>query len=83
MRKKSNKLDEYNEILIQNAQKGEPYVMKLTTSPVTYIAIPLKNPGFRSGDKNMFSYQVLFPEDQKGLYEGWIDEIEFLERREA
>jgi hypothetical protein len=80
MQKKSDKYDEYYEILVQNAQKGETYKMKLTTSPVTYLAIPMKNLGTRSGDKNMFSYQVLYPEDQKGLYEGWIDEIELLEK---
>jgi len=68
------------ETLVQNAQKGEPYRIKLFDDPVVYEGIPLSTPGDTTLDDDSFRLDVTSPEDRAGLMYGRISDIEWMER---
>lgn len=82
MKTDKTKLKEYYEVLVQNAQKGESYLMKLKDNPIVYIAIPLIQYNFSTEDENTFVFNVLQPIEQKGVYKKSIEDIEMLVKKE-
>ena len=83
MQNKDAKYRKYYEALVQNAQKGETYLLKLKDSPIVYIAIPVLRSTFTTDDENMFSFRILQPEEHKGVFQRSIDDIELLERQNS
>lgn len=78
MKKNKIKKEEYYETLVQNAQKGEHFLVKLKDDPVIYNAIPIIRPNFESKDDNAFIFNVIKPEEQKGVYKKSLEEIDVL-----
>jgi hypothetical protein len=68
------------ETLVQNAQKGEPYRVKLIDDPVVYEGIPLSKPGDTTHDEDAFRLDVTSPPQHSGLLHGRIRDIEWIER---
>ncbi|MGD8316632.1 MAG: hypothetical protein PVH21_04750 [Myxococcales bacterium] len=68
------------ETLVQNAQKGEPYRVKLIDDPVVYEGIPLSTPGDTTFDEDSFRLDVTSPPGRAGLLYGRISDIEWIER---
>ncbi len=79
--KHQSNTQEYYELLVQNAQKGEPYFMMFRGDPVMYVAIPVISTSFIEGDDHIFSLKVLLPEEHKGTYTHSLEDIELLEKR--
>lgn len=71
------------ETLVQNAQKGESFMIKLRNSPIVYTAIPLIHYSMDTGDDQMFIMKVIEPAEHQGVYKESIDNIELLERKPA
>lgn len=69
------------ETLVQNAQKGEYYFMKLRDDPVVYTAIPLVHYSMDTAGDTLFVMKVVDPPEQQGVYQRKISEIEFIERK--
>ncbi len=68
------------ESLVQNAQKGEPYRVKLVDDPVIYEGIALSKPGDTTHDVDSFRVEVTSPPECAGLMYGRISDIEWIER---
>lgn len=68
------------ETLVQNAQKGEPYRVKLVNDPIVYEGIPLSMPGDTTRNADAFRLEVTSPSDQAGLMFSRISDIEWIER---
>jgi len=82
MENQRDKIRSYYETLVQNAQKGASYYLKLKNDPVTYTAIPLIEATGAKRKEGMFIYRVLEPEEHKGTYDKPVPDIEMLERIE-
>ena len=67
------------EVLVQNAQKGERYRLKLVDDPVVYEGIPLSIPGDATHDQDSFRLDVTSPLACAGLMYGRIRDIEWIE----
>lgn len=83
MSDKEQKKQEYYEALVQNAEKGERYLLKLKDNPGLFITIPLIRPGFEGGGENMFTFKVIEPKEMEGMYKRPLDDIEILERQDV
>jgi hypothetical protein len=70
----------FQEVLVQNAQKGEPYRVKLVDDPVVYEGIPISTPGDTTQDDDTFRLDVSSPPEQAGLLHSRISKIEWIER---
>lgn len=75
-------MNDYYEELVQNVQKGEMYSVKMKDDPVVYLAIPLIPGRLQNNNPLRFLLNVVAPEEQKGVYEFLVDDIEYLELRE-
>lgn len=82
MKNDNDNIRDYYETLVQNAQAGASYYLKLRNNPVTYTAIPLISSYNGSKPKGMFLYRVIEPARYRGTYEKPIEEIEMLERKD-
>ncbi|MFO7615404.1 MAG: hypothetical protein R6W71_12280 [Bacteroidales bacterium] len=71
----------YYEILAQNAQKGEIYILKLKDDPVMYLTIPMIHPSRDDSGDEFFTYKVLKPDYSQGIYRGFLMDIELLEKK--
>ena len=81
MKKVNENIREYYETLVQNAQAGASYYLKLRNNPVTYQAIPLISADNGDKSKGMFTFRVVEPASYRGTFEKPIEEIEKLERK--
>ena len=79
--KNKEESQQHYETLVQNAQKGEIYTLKLKDDPITYTVIPMIHQGFDAGDEDEFTFKVLQPEKLSGVYKRSLDAIEELERK--
>ena len=70
----------YYEILVQNAQKGESYLIRLKDDPTVYLAIPLLRGNYDTEDDSTFIMNILRPEKYKGVYKEPIEDIEMLKK---
>jgi hypothetical protein len=68
------------ETLVRNAQKGEPFRVKLVGDPIIYEGIPLSKPGDTSRDSDSFRLDVSEPPERAGPLHGRVSDIEWLER---
>lgn len=80
-RKTIMKNQKYYEILSQNSQKGEVYLVKLKENPVIFEGIPLINELAVSSPDNSFIIKIHKPEKYKGFFKASIDDIEQLEKK--
>ncbi|GAB6145515.1 hypothetical protein [Desulfocicer niacini] len=65
------------EILTMNRLSAETYSVKVKNQPCTFVGIPLisnNNPG-------KFSMKITNNDDFKGVYEGYVDDIEMIEKQ--
>jgi hypothetical protein len=67
------------EVLVQNAQRGERYRVKLVNDPVVYEGIPLSTPGATTQDDDTFRLDVTAPPEQAGMLHSRISNIEWIE----
>jgi hypothetical protein len=67
------------ETLVQNAQKGEAYRVKLTEDPIVYEGIPISRPGETSHEQDAFRFEVTSPPEHAGLGHHRISDIEWIE----
>ena len=67
------------EVLVQNAEKGGRYRLKLVDDPVVYEGIPLSIPGDATRDQDSFRVDVTSPLACAGLMYGRIRDIEWIE----
>lgn len=75
------KQTEYFEALVQNAQKGEYYLIKLKGDPIEYTAIPLIHYNMDTQKDSMFVMKVVEPPEHQGVYKQPVNSIEKLERK--
>lgn len=68
------------ETLVLNAQKGEPYRVKLEGDPTVLEGIPLSKPGDTTHDVGAFRMEVTAPPGRAGVLHGQIGDIEWIER---
>jgi hypothetical protein len=78
MSEKEDKARKYYEMIAQNVQKGEPYVIKFKNDPVHYSGIPVLD--MTSEKEGLFSFQILEPEHNKGMVKKSMEDIESIER---
>lgn len=81
MKDKQQILADHFETLVQNAQKGEFFLVKLKDNPVVYTAIPLIHYSMDTGDDTMFVMKVTEPSEHQGVYQESVENIEFMERK--
>jgi oxalate decarboxylase/phosphoglucose isomerase-like protein (cupin superfamily) len=79
--KERSKYVAYFETLVQNAQKGELFTIKLKGNPVIYTAMPLMHYSMDTARDTMFMMKVVDPPELQGVYKESIENIEFLERK--
>jgi len=82
MKNNNENADKYYETLVQNAQTGAMYYLKLRNNPVTYVVIPMISSKGMGQAAAMFTYRVMDPAGLRGTYERPIDDIEVLEKKE-
>jgi hypothetical protein len=70
----------YFEMLVQNAQKGEMYNVKLKSEPMVYLAIPMIPGRYQNEAPPKFILNIVSPKEFKGVSEHLVEDIEFLER---
>ena len=78
--KKENRNHQHNyEILVHNAQKGSPYLVKLVNDPKLYLGIPMIDQRFDTGGDRFFTLKVLHPQKHKVIYKIPLEDIEMLQ----
>jgi hypothetical protein len=75
------KPEDYFETLVQNIQKGEMYSIKFKNDPVNYTGIPFIRLAADMGNETVFIFKVLSPDDNIGILEKTLSEIEILQRK--
>jgi hypothetical protein len=80
MENTNEKLQEYYEILVQNQQKGEIYKIKFRNETQTFTGIPMISHRIQQSNDSSFVFNILSPEEHKGIYERSLREIESLEK---
>lgn len=78
MTEKEDKTKKYYEIIAQNVQKGDPYVIKFKGDPVHYAGIPVLD--MTTEKEDIFSFQILEPEKNKGMVKRSTEDIEWIEQ---
>ncbi len=68
--------DRVFETISMNRQSGNTFTVKMKNNPSVYIGIPV----ISEEDPKKFSLSVMKPKEAKGVFEGYIDDIEFLEK---
>lgn len=79
--KENSNTSRYYELLVQNAQKGEVYAVKLKSDPQVYSAIPLIPGRMQNEEPAKFVLNILAPPERKGVHELPLDEIESIEQK--
>lgn len=74
-----NNINNYYELLVQNAKKGEIYSVKFKNDPVVYSAMPMIPGRLQNHEPQKFVLNVLAPKEYKGVYEKLTGEIETIE----
>ena len=69
------------EELMQNAQKGEFYLVKLKDEPVAFLAIPYIDHNLGEGNQTLVSMKIIEPEATQGLIRNPLKSIEFIQKR--
>ncbi len=64
------------EAISMNRQSGNTYTLKMKNNPSVYIGIPV----ISEEDSRKYSLSILEPKEAIGVFEGYIDDIEFLEK---
>ena len=82
MKNENKNYRKHYEILVQNAQKGEIYLLKLKDSQLVYVTIPVLRDRFTTEAEDVFSFRILQPEENKGIFQRSIEDIELLEKYE-
>jgi len=65
------------EILTMNRLSAETYMVKVKNRPCTFVGIPL----ISNDNPTKFSMKITNNDDFKGVYEGYVDDIEVIEKR--
>lgn len=65
------------EILSMNRLSAETYTVKVKNQPCAFIGIPL----ISNDNPAKFSMKITNNDDFKGVYEGYVDDIEVIEKR--
>ena len=65
------------EILTMNRLSAETYTVKVKNQPCAFVGSPL----ISSNNPTKFSMKITNNDDFKGVYEGYIDDIEMIEKR--
>lgn len=73
-------VQDYYNLLAENTEKCEVYILKLVNDPRTYTAIPMVPHKLQEDHTLRFAFRILQPESLEGLYERNIEDIEYLER---
>ena len=60
-----------------NRLSAETYTVKVKNQPCAFVGIPL----ISSNNPTKFSMKITNNDDFKGVYEGYIDDIEVIEKR--
>lgn len=74
------KIDNYYQILVQNARKGERYRIKLKGSTLEYNAIPLIQMNFDVPGDGTFMMKIFEPAEYKGIQYHRLEDIDTLEK---
>ncbi|MEE4214415.1 MAG: hypothetical protein V2I34_05075 [Bacteroidales bacterium] len=82
MKNDSENIGKYYETLVQNAQAGATYHLKLKNDPVNQVVIPLISSESMGRAAAMFTYRVVEPTGLRGTYEKPIEDIEILKKKE-
>lgn len=80
MKNDNESISKYYETLVQNAQAGATYHLKLRNDPVTQVVIPMISSESMGRAAAMFTYRVVEPAGHRGTYEKPIEDIEVLEK---
>jgi hypothetical protein len=67
------------EMLVHNVHKGSPYIVKLVNNPRFFLAIPIVDWEFDSGDDQYVTMKILQPETCRGIYKIHLKDIEVLQ----
>ena len=78
MTDKEARTKKYYEMIAQNVHKGDPYAIKFENDPIRYVGIPVLD--LTAGEKDIFSFQILEPEESKGMVKKSVGDIELLEQ---
>jgi hypothetical protein len=73
-------VQDYYNLLVENAEKCEVYNLKLINDPRIYTAIPMVPLKLQEDHTLRFAFRILQPESFEGLYERNIEDIEYLEK---
>ncbi|MDA3787174.1 MAG: hypothetical protein PF503_01535 [Desulfobacula sp.] len=65
------------EALTMNRFSAETYTVKIKNQPCPFVGIPL----ISSNNPAKFSMKITNNDDFKGVYEGYVDDIEVIEKR--
>jgi hypothetical protein len=65
------------ETLTMNRLSAETYTVKVKNQPCAFVGIPL----ISSDNPIKFSMKITNNDDFKGVYEGYVDDIEVIEKR--
>ncbi|MFO7934112.1 MAG: hypothetical protein R6U78_08520 [Bacteroidales bacterium] len=79
MKKENQTRQDHYEILVHNAQKGSPYLVKLVNDPKLYLGIPMIDQRFDTAGDRFFTLKVLHPQKHKGVYKIPLEDIEMLQ----
>jgi hypothetical protein len=73
----------YFEELSQNAFKGEAFIIKFKKDPTIYRGIPIHRANLSTGEDDVFTLNILEPNDKKGVAEKLISDIEYMEKEKS
>jgi hypothetical protein len=79
MKISNERIQKYYEILIQNQQKGEIYTIRFRNETPAYTGIPMITHNMQQNNDSMFVFNVLSPEEFKGIHERYVKDIESIE----
>ena len=65
-------------VIAHNVQKGDAYAIKFKNDPVVYVGVPVLD---LTGEDNQFTFQIMEPEDKKGIVVRAIDSIELMKQQ--
>jgi hypothetical protein len=65
------------EILSMNRLSAETYIVKVKNQPCAFVGIPL----ISNDNPEKFLMKITNSNDFKGVYEGYVDDIEVIEKR--